>query len=116
MLESLPLASDPAKDRTLILIKPNQDQAVFTIGRDEKNDIVISDRTISREQAILTLKADGFYLKDQYSKFGTSIQIREKTYVSDPESPSESASPICVQVGRTVMSFSTLVVNNVECL
>ena len=43
LLESLPLASDPSKDRKLILVKPNEDKKIFTIGRDKKNDIEIAD-------------------------------------------------------------------------
>lgn len=76
LLESLPLASNPGKSRTLILIKPNSNEGhqVFTVGRDEKNDIVILDKTISREHSIITYKPDqGFFLSDQYSKFGTCV-------------------------------------------
>ena len=43
LLESLPLASDPSKDRKLILVKPNEDKKIFTIGRDKKNDVEIAD-------------------------------------------------------------------------
>lgn len=101
MLESLPAKNDPAKDRKLILIKPNGEQTTFTIGRDNKNDIVIAEGSISRDQAILAFKAgDGFYLSDEKSKFGTSVEIKGKKYISDPKSAKSS---ICVQVGRNVM-------------
>lgn len=49
LLESLPLASDPGRDRQIILVKPNSEQTVFTVGRDNSNDICIQDRTISRQ-------------------------------------------------------------------
>lgn len=102
LFESLPVARDPAKDRKLILIKPTSgEQSTFTIGRDNKNDIVIAEQSISREQAKLAFReGDGFYLSDQHSKFGTSVQIQGKKYISDPQSAKSS---VCVQVGKTVM-------------
>lgn len=113
VLESLPLASDPGKDRHLILLKPNSSQYIYTVGRDSSNDIHIADRTISREQAIIRFENDGFYIQDQYSKFGTSIEIQDKTYICGPAATSKYVE---VQAGRTMMTFSTIAVTSTECL
>jgi signal transduction histidine kinase len=45
----------------------------FTIGRRRDNHLVLSDRDISRVQAIITRTGDSFTLEDQQSLFGTAV-------------------------------------------
>ncbi|HZE89395.1 MAG TPA: FHA domain-containing protein, partial [Verrucomicrobiae bacterium] len=45
----------------------------FTIGRRRDNHLVLSDRDISRVQAIVSKEGDGFVIEDQQSLFGTAV-------------------------------------------
>lgn len=47
----------------------------FHIGRRVSNDITISDISVSRVQASITLKNDRIYVEDCDSKFGTFIKV-----------------------------------------
>lgn len=54
------------------------DKAVLLIGRDdEKCDLVIADRQVSRHHALISLEDDGYILKDLGSKNGTFVNGRE---------------------------------------
>lgn len=88
---------------------------MFTVGRDDSNDIVIADRTISRQQALITFKEDGFYIEDTYSKFGTSIEIQDDIYIAGYAATDKF---IEIQAGRTIMNFSSISFadEDVECL
>ena len=45
----------------------------FTVGRRRDNSLVLSDKDISRVQAILTLDGDAYVIEDQQSLFGTAV-------------------------------------------
>ncbi len=45
----------------------------FTIGRRTDQDLVITDARVSREHAVITCEADGFYIADRDSKLGTFV-------------------------------------------
>ncbi len=54
------------------------DKSVMLIGReDEKCDLVIADRQVSRHHALISLENDGYMLKDLGSKNGTFVNGRE---------------------------------------
>ena len=50
-----------------------EENDVYTIGRIDRNDIVLVDYTISKAHAKILLRDDGYYLVDNKSKNGTSI-------------------------------------------
>ena len=47
----------------------------FNIGRRVSNDITISDISVSRLQASITLKNDKVLVEDCDSKFGTFVKV-----------------------------------------
>jgi hypothetical protein len=47
----------------------------FHIGRRVSNDITISDISVSRVQASITLKNDRIFVEDCDSKFGTFVKV-----------------------------------------
>ena len=47
----------------------------FYIGRRISNDITISDISVSRKQAAITLKQDRVFVEDCESKFGTFVKV-----------------------------------------
>jgi hypothetical protein len=53
------------------------DQPVLLIGRDDRCDIAIPERQVSRHHASITLEGDRFILRDLGSKNGTFINGRE---------------------------------------
>ncbi len=60
----------------------------FTVGRRTDQDLVITDPRVSREHAIITTDADGFYIEDRESKLGTflngeRVQKRRKLQRND---------------------------------
>ena len=50
-----------------------EENDVYTIGRVDRNDIVLVDYTISKAHAKIFLRDDGYYLVDNKSKNGTSL-------------------------------------------
>jgi hypothetical protein len=68
-----------SRDRQLYLVTENGEaQRIenerFLIGRDKKCDFVINSGKVSREHAMLTREADGWYLQDLNSSNGTWFQ------------------------------------------
>jgi predicted component of type VI protein secretion system len=62
------------------------DQAEFLIGRDDRCDLVISDRQVSRHHARIQLTGDQYFLEDLASKNGTFVNGRE---ISQPHALSD---------------------------
>lgn len=78
----------------------------FKIGRGHESEVRINDISVSRCHAIIKYKAgDGFYIEDNQSKFGTIVLLREKL-------PLHVNHTLAVQVGRTVVSFTSRVMEN----
>ncbi len=46
---------------------------VVTIGREEDNDIVLPDRRVSRQHAVIEREGDRYYIRDCGSKNGTFV-------------------------------------------
>lgn len=53
------------------------DQPVLLIGRDERCDVVISERQVSRQHASITLEDDSYVVRDLGSKNGTFVNGQE---------------------------------------
>ena len=53
------------------------DAAETAIGRGETNDVVIEDRTISREHAVITCSPQGHSIRDLGSRNGTWVVDRQ---------------------------------------
>lgn len=71
-----------------------------TLGRGHDADVRISDISVSRCHATIRF-IDGYFLvEDKNSKFGTLMSSTEKLRIT-------STTTMVVQIGRTVISFST---------
>lgn len=69
------------------------------LGRSHQSDARVFDVSISRLHAMIQYHKGRFVLRDQDSKFGTLVAINAPHAVDE-------ASPLSVQVGRSVLRFS----------
>jgi len=69
-----------------------------TIGRNPESDIFLDDITVSRNHALISRKADGYYIQDQSSLNGTYVnRVRVETQkLSDGDQ---------VQIGKYKLTF-----------
>jgi len=65
---------------------------ITKIGRSSESDLIIKDTSVSREHAEIEFKDSRFYVRDNYSKFGTLLKIQ-----NDLKFENEA---VQVQVGR----------------
>lgn len=72
--------------------------APFLIGRNSDCDLRLSDITVSRSHAKIQLK-DGFYLKDNNSKFGTIVMTNKPIHLKIGEE-------LPLQINRTLLKFT----------
>ena len=63
--------------KMLILLEWDED-LVFSVGRNDKNDIVFKDISVSREHGIFYWKDNILYVFDRDSKFGTYFLVDKK--------------------------------------
>lgn len=54
----------------------------INLGRGHDSDLRVNDISVSRCHAVIKLKKDGFYLKDNKSKFGTLVLIKHRLALS----------------------------------
>lgn len=73
---------------------------LISLGRGHDADVRISDISVSRTHATIKFIDGCFVVEDKNSKFGTLVNVSDKLKISQSNS-------IVVQIGRTVISFST---------
>lgn len=72
---------------------------VFSIGRNETSDIVLSDRSVSRHHAILISKDELFWIEDAGSRGGTKVNgslITQRTKLSPSDKITIGVFQICI--------------------
>lgn len=69
----------------------------FTLGRSPFCAVTLSDMSVSRQHARITLTDSGFWIRDLGSKFGTLLEIPETSIRLEP------GEEISLQCGRTVV-------------
>jgi len=88
------------------IISLTRTKNVIKLGRGSDSDIRVSDISVSRCHAIISLREGGFYVEDNSSKFGTLVRLKNPIVL-------DNLNTVAVQIGRTVLSFS---VKKVSCL
>lgn len=100
---------DEEKVKALHVLSFNEGVAEMKVGRGHEAGVRIPDVSISRCHALLSFKDNQFWVLDNRSKFGTSLEIRNPqnltpalqaldTSLVNPES-------VTFQVGRTLLNF-----------
>lgn len=75
-------------------------QATFTIGRSQINDLILQDSTVSRQHALLRYAGDGWVIQDQNSTSGLIVngkRVRERRLVNGDQ----------IKIGQAVFIFNT---------
>lgn len=75
VLEDLRSANYMTKGLHVISLR---EKGSFRIGRSEDCEIFLSDASISRFHANITLRKEGFYLQDRGSKFGSMLKLTQR--------------------------------------
>jgi len=82
----------------IIDLSANQD---FKLGRSHECDLKLTDISVSRVHAIFSVLKGKLYLKDNNSKFGTLVLMKNSVVINDVNFKSS-----WIQCGRTVFRFS----------
>src|SRR3712207_2671003 len=77
-------------------------QEIMTLGRDNNNDIVLDEPTVSRQHALLLCDADGLRLIDLESTNGTLLN----GVPLPPEQPQRLNDGDLIQLGRVLARYS----------
>jgi len=87
----------PLSIHVLMFIEENES---FIIGRGHESDVRISDISVSRSHAKISLKNKKFYLEDTGSKFGTLVLAKDDLEINENQQ--------ILQIGRTLISIVEL--------
>lgn len=90
---------DKNTSRMIHMLTFTEDKKNFKLGRGHESEVKINDISVSRCHAIVKCKADGIYIEDNNSKFGTIALIKKPFMLKEDHT-------IAVQSGRTVISFT----------
>jgi hypothetical protein len=96
ILESLSMEKNSS--RMIFIMKPTGPKMEFKVGRGHDSDIRVSDISVSRYHARVKYEDGKFLLEDNTSKFGTLVQIKDKTQIKRNHT-------CAVQSGRTVATY-----------
>lgn len=92
------LRKDKTSPRGLHLVSLGGSDAV-KVGRAHDNDMRISDISVSRLHATISIRDGSFYLEDQLGKFGTLVRLRRPIALNTSTINS-------FQAGRTLLQLS----------
>lgn len=86
--------------KIVYVLKPDLDKMQIKLGRGHDADVKISDISVSRVHARVTMTKNGFLLEDNFSKFGTLLLLPSVKHEID------NVNGLAVQVGRTTLSLT----------
>lgn len=86
--------------RVVHVLLPDPSKLAFKLGRGHEADVKISDISVSRVHAQISMTPKGFLLDDNSSKFGTLVLL--------PSVPQEIdiTNGLAIQISRTILTFS----------
>lgn len=73
---------------------------IIKIGRNNKCDMVVKDISISRVHSEITLENNGFFLRDNFSKFGTLVLLKRDIEITEKK--------LMLQIGRTLVKIEPI--------
>lgn len=79
-------------------ILTTKDNAILKLGRGHESDLRISDISVSRCHAVLTVKQGKYFIRDFGSKFGTLIKLPREALIT-------KGTTLTIQTGRSVLTF-----------
>lgn len=74
-MESLPLEKNSS--RTIHILGFSPEKQTFNMGRGHESEVRVNDISVSRTHAIIKYQADGIYIEDNRSKFGTLVLLKD---------------------------------------
>jgi len=77
-----------------------QNKEKIRLGRDLDSDIRISDISLSRCHALISFEDNKFYIRDNYSKFGTLVMLKNPILVDT------QSNGFNIQIGKTIMTIT----------
>jgi hypothetical protein len=83
----------PLSIHVLMFIEDNEN---YVLGRGHESDVRISDISVSRSHAKISMRNKKFYLEDTGSKFGTLVLAKEDLEINENQQ--------ILQIGRTLIS------------
>jgi len=83
----------PLSIHVLMFIEENES---YILGRGHESDVRISDISVSRSHAKISMKNKKFYLEDTGSKFGTLVLAKDDLEINENQQ--------ILQIGRTLIS------------
>lgn len=100
VLESISV--DKPTSKSIFILTPNGTEGnIYRVGRANDQDLRIGDISSSRAHAQILFDGHKFSIKDNMSKFGTMVQIKNKLVMK----PNQSR---IIQVGRTILNVSVV--------
>lgn len=108
VLESLPLEKNSS--RTIHVLRFSAQRKTFKMGRGHESEVRVSDISVSRTHAIIRYQADGIFISDNQSKFGTLVLVRDNECILSRPGPDKNSPPPTYnfQVGRTLIAFTVM--------
>jgi len=91
------LCKDKNSPKSLHVVSMNGKSSI-KIGRGHESELRVSDISVSRCHASIRLQSGKFFLDDENSKFGTSVQVKRPISL-------EMMEQVTVQTGRTLVTF-----------
>lgn len=82
----------------------------LSLGRSSECDLKVNDISVSRSHATIETFSNKFYIRDNFSKFGTLVIVTKPLALRVNE-------PVSLQIGKTVLNITMKKKNNVfQCL
>jgi hypothetical protein len=94
------LSKDKNFARIAHVLLPDASKLVFKLGRGHDSDVKVSDISVSRVHAQITMTPKGFILEDVNSKFGTLYLMQ-----GEPKEV-ELINGMTTQIGRTILTVN----------
>ena len=92
------IRNDKTEPKVVYVLLPDAEKREFRVGRGCEADIKLGDSKISRSHATIKfVPENGFFLKDNESRYGTLVECREVKITPDEK--------VAIQIGNTVLGL-----------